>query len=199
MANDNQRAPPGRNFDETIRRLQSAAMRNNLGIDLDFQSLYPYPAPQRRDRRDRDRGLMDSAWTAMVQPATGRTAIAQREIERVYELEMKLRQWEAAQRDRRKKLRAPVMTRVHIDGQEHMLACDISTHGLRCSGRPKKSTLDVEFKIPGLAFPVDAKVEVIEYFDRPVIPLVNMRFVDLDGPYQDHIQAYVNRRLAHTL
>ena len=76
---------------------------------------------------------------------------------------MKLRAWEEAQKDRRKLLRAPVMTRVHIDGQEHMLACDVSTRGLRCSGRPKKSTLDVEFKIPGLPFPIDAKAEVIEY------------------------------------
>jgi hypothetical protein len=172
-------------------------MRNNIGIDLDFGSLYPYPA-QRRDRRARVRGLMDSAWEQMVKPTENRSAIAQREIERVYELELKLRQWEQAQKDRRKLLRAPVMTRVHIDGQEHMLATDVSTRGLRCSGRPKKATLDVEFKIPGLPFPIDAKAEVIEYFDRPVIPLVNMRFIDLDTPYESHIQAYVERRLAHT-
>ncbi len=173
-------------------------MRNNIGIDLSFSSLYPYPA-QIRDRRDKSRGAMDSSWTEMVKPTAGRSAIAQREIERVYALEMKLRAWEEAQKDRRKLLRAPVMTRVHIDGQEHMLACDVSTRGLRCSGRPKKSTLDVEFKIPGLPFPIDAKAEVIEYFDRNVIPLVNMRFIDLDTPYEDHIQAYVNRRLAHAL
>ncbi|MEZ0312762.1 MAG: PilZ domain-containing protein [Myxococcota bacterium] len=180
-------------------------MRNNLGIDLDFGSLYPYPA-QRRDRRARDRSGMtadlsweaDAPWNDSIQRSANTSPIAQREIEFVYELERKIAQWEQARKDRRKLLRAPVMTRVFIDGQEHMLACDVSTRGLRCSGRPKKTTLDVEFKIPGLPFPIDAKAEVIEYFDRPVIPLVNMKFVDLDTPYESHIEAYVNRRLAHT-
>ncbi len=181
-------------------------MRNNIGIDLNFSCLYPYPA-QRKDRRLRDRAEpstdftweMDAPWNEQLKRSAATSPMARREIEFVYELERKLQQWEQAQKDRRKLLRAPVMTRVHIDGQEHMLACDVSTRGLRCSGRPKKATLDVEFKIPGLPFPIDAKAEVIEYFDRPVIPLVNMRFIDLDTPYESHIQDYVNRRLAHTL
>lgn len=162
---------------------------------FDLSHLYPYPAP-RRDRRATTREF-DAGWFEMIKPNSHRSAIAQREVERVFELELKLARWEAARRDRRRAQRAPVMTRVHVDGAEHMLACDVSSQGLLCSGRPTTGTLDLEFKIPGLAFPIDTRAEVIEFIDRPVLPRVNLRFIDLDTPYRDHIEAYVNRRLAH--
>jgi hypothetical protein len=43
---------------------------------------------------------------------------------------------------------------------------------------------------------VDARAEVVDFKDGAVIPLVNLRFIDLDRPYREHIQAYVDRRLA---
>ena len=169
-------------------------MRNHQ-FDVDLSRLYPYPAP-RRDRRNKDRDFVDSAWFDMMQPNAKRSAIAQREVERVLELELLLARYDAAQRDRRRAQRAPVLTRVHVDGASHMVACDVSSRGLLCSGRPQACTMDVEFKIPGLAFPIDARAEVIDFIDRPVLPRVNLRFIDLDTPYRDHIDAYVNRRLA---
>lgn len=182
-------------FDGITRSPQSGAMRND-DFDVDLTRLYPYPA-QRRDRRNPNRaGLIDPAWYEMVKPNPNRTPAAQREIERCFQLEVTYAKWLAAQRDRRKAERAPVMTRVHVDGEAHMLACDVSSNGLRCSGRPEKGVLDLEFKIPGLAFPVDARAEVVDFKDGAVIPLVNLRFIDLDRPYREHIQAYVDRRLA---
>lgn len=167
----------------------------DFDIDVDLSGLYGAPHRERRRLNGRDPMLIDGAWYQMVKPNLAREPFLQREIERTFELELVYKRWLAAQRERRKAIRAPVMTRVAVDGAPYMLACDVSTHGLRCSGRPSSGLLDVEFKIPGLAFPVDARAEVVDFVDRPVLPAVSLRFIDLDRPYREHIEAYVQRKL----
>ena len=75
-----------------------------------------------------------------------------------------------------------------------MTATDISLSGIRCSGEPSAPVMDIEFKLPGLAFPVDARAEVVSYKESPVIPLVGLRFANIDLPYRQHIAEYVHRR-----
>ncbi len=157
-----------------------------------------YSAKHREHLRLLDRGpvKIDPEWFTMAKPAPHRSAIAQREVERAFELELLYNRWLAAQHERRRARRAPIMTRVHVDGAGHMLACDVSSRGLRCSGRPTKGIVDVEFKVPGLAFPVDARAEVVAFKDANVLPLVNLRFLDLDRVYREFIDTYVGLRLA---
>lgn len=157
-----------------------------------------YAAKHRENLRLLERGpvKIDPEWFAMAKPQAHRSAIAQREVERVFELELLYNRWLAAQHERRRARRAPIMTRVHVDGDVHMLATDVSSRGLRASGRPKNGVVDVEFKIPGLAFPVDARAEVVAFKDANVLPLVNLRFLNLDKLYRDYIDTYVGLRLA---
>lgn len=157
-----------------------------------------YAAKHREQLRLLERGpvKIDPEWFSLVKPKDHRSAIAQREVERVFELELAYTRWLAAQHERRRARRAPIMTRVYVDGDSHMLATDVSSRGLRCSGRPNKGIVDVEFKVPGLAFPVDARAEVVAFKDANVLPLVNLRFIDLDKVYRQFIDTYVGLRLA---
>lgn len=175
-------------------------MRTNsldFDIDVDVSSIFAAPHRERRRTKEREPVLIDAGWYEMVRSNGQREGYLQRDIERAFNLELTYARWLVEQRERRKAMRAPVMTRVRVDGAPHMLACDVSSRGLRCSGRPRSGLVDIEFKLPGLAFPVDARAEVVDFKDTAVLPLVNLRFIDLDRPYRDHIEAYVHRRLAH--
>lgn len=141
--------------------------------------------------------LVNARWYDLMQSHPERAEEVQRAMERSFRNTMLFAQWRAlTQRwnDRRQAMRAPILSRVHLDGGDHMVACDVSQSGLRCSGRPQKGVFDVEFKVPGLAFPVDARAEVVDFKDANVLPLVNLRFVSIDRPYREHLESYVQRR-----
>lgn len=106
-------------------------------------------------------------------------------------------QWTATARrrlDRRRAVRVGLLSRVHVDGGRHMVATDLSLSGLRASGVPAAPVMNIEFKLPGLQFPIDAKAEVVEFHNSSVIPLVGMRFAWIDKPYVDLIARYIARR-----
>lgn len=141
--------------------------------------------------------LVNSRWYELALPADGRAPEVQASLDGCLERELLRAQWEAMEllrQERRGARRAPILRRLQMDG-ERLLACDISSTGLRASGRPTRGLIDFEFNLPGLDFPVDARAEVIDFKDKAVIPLVNLRFVDLDRPYREHIDAYVSRKL----
>jgi len=104
-------------------------------------------------------------------------------------------QWRAARQrlgsERRRAIRVPLLSRVHLDAGEHMVSTDISLAGMRCTGEPEAGSMDVEFKIPGLAFPIDARVEVTTFRPGNVTPLVGMRFTDMDDAYREHLVRYI--------
>jgi hypothetical protein len=75
-----------------------------------------------------------------------------------------------------------------------MTTTNISLSGLRVSGRPTQSMMDLEFKIPGVKFPIDAKTEVVSFEDSPVLPIMGLRFASIDRPYLDHIARYIDKR-----
>ena len=141
--------------------------------------------------------LVDVKWYELVAPRPGRAHDVQAKLDQMFENVMLRAQWQATQRralDRRRAVRVPLLSRVVVDGGPHLVACDISMSGLRASGRPAAPVMDVEFKIPGLTFPVDARVEIVSFKDTNVIPLVGMRFAWIDKPYVQQIAAYISRR-----
>ncbi len=106
-------------------------------------------------------------------------------------------QWLATSRrplDRRRARRVGVISRLHMAGGGRMVTTDISVSGLRCSGEPRAPIMNVEFKIPGLGFPVDTTVEVVSYKPSNVVPLCGLRFVNIDRAYQRHISEYIGRK-----
>jgi len=141
--------------------------------------------------------VVDAKWYELVQPRAGRAADVQAKLDQMFENVMLRAQWRATQRrslDRRRAVRVPLLSRLVVDGGPHMVACDISMSGLRASGRPTAPIMDVEFKIPGLSFPVDARVEVVSFKDTNVLPLVGLRFAWIDKPYVERIAAYISAR-----
>jgi hypothetical protein len=106
-------------------------------------------------------------------------------------------QWRARRNrslDRRRAIRAPLLTRIRPDLGKHLTSCDISMSGLLASGHPLAPVMDVEFKLPNASFPIDAKVEVVSYKGSNVIPLVGLRFAKIERPYLDIIADYVRGR-----
>jgi hypothetical protein len=146
--------------------------------------------------------VIDIKWYELVAPRAGRAADVQAKLDQMFENVMLRAQWRATQRralDRRRAVRVPLLSRLVVDGGPHMVACDISMSGLRASGRPTAPVMDVEFKIPGLAFPVDARVEVVSFKDTNVLPLVGLRFAWIDKPYVERIASYIADRRQHLL
>lgn len=139
---------------------------------------------------------LDARWYELVQPNRHRSRKVQHKLDRLFANAMRQAQWRAARqrRERRRAVRAPLLSRVRAERHDAMLACDISLSGIRCSGRPERDVLELEFKLPGLDFPVNAKAEVVSFADRPVIPLAGMQFVDIDPGYLEHIDRYVRNR-----
>ena len=141
--------------------------------------------------------LIDARWYELVAPRPGRPPHLQAKLDQMFENLMLRAQWRASGRrrlDRRRAVRVPLLSRVHVANGSRLLACDISLSGLRASGDPTAPLMDVEFKLPGLGFPVDARVEVVSYKKANVIPLVGLRFAWIDKRYIDQIAAYICRR-----
>ncbi|MEZ4272406.1 MAG: PilZ domain-containing protein [Myxococcota bacterium] len=141
--------------------------------------------------------MVDDRWYRLAEWHQERSAPLQRKIDKMLRNQILYAQWRATQRrslDRRCAIRAPLVSRVHIDSGAHLVATNISLSGLRCAGEPTAPVMDVEFKIPGLPFPIDARTEVVSFKASSVAPLIGLRFVDLDRPYRHHIAEYIHRR-----
>lgn len=136
-------------------------------------------------------------WYRLAQPKEGRSSKVQQAADRMLRNTLLRAQWVARERrtlDRRRAVRVPLLSRLRPERGRPMTTTDISLSGLRASGEPLAPVMDVEFKIPGLPFPVDTRVEVVSYKSSPVIPLVGMRFINLERPYAEHIARYVAAR-----
>lgn len=106
-------------------------------------------------------------------------------------------QWRATARrrlDRRRAIRAGLLTRVRIDGGKHLIATDISLRGMRCSGQPTAPLMHIEFDLPGLEFPIESRAELMNYRHSPDFPWVGLRFIDIDRPYVRWIAGYIDRK-----
>ncbi|MBI5509483.1 MAG: PilZ domain-containing protein [Deltaproteobacteria bacterium] len=146
--------------------------------------------------------LIDARWYDLVMPRAGRAPELQAKLDQMFENVMLRAQWRATQRralDRRRAVRVPLLSRLLVTGGKHLVACDISMSGLRASGEPNAPLMDVEFKLPGLSFPVEARVEVVSYKPANVIPLVGLRFAWIDKPYVEHIARYIGRRRSQSV
>lgn len=140
---------------------------------------------------------IDARWYELMAPRHSRPAELQQSIERSFRRTVLRAQWRATSRralDRRRAVRVPLVSRVAVDTGAPLVATDISLAGLRCSGRPTSPLLDIEFRLPGLQFPIETRAEVVSYKDANVIPLVGMRFVHIDRPYVELIANYVSHR-----
>src|SRR5512145_1314352 len=121
--------------------------------------------------------LIDDRWYRLARASRGRDPVLQAKAERMLDNSVLYAQWVARSRrrlDRRRAVRAPMISRVHLDNGLHMTSTDISLSGMRCAGDPASPLMNVEFRVPGLEFPIDARVEVMSYKDANVIPLVGL-------------------------
>ena len=128
---------------------------------------------------------------------SGRNPALQAKAEQILDKSLMFAQWAARSRrslDRRRALRVPLISRVHVAESRHMVATDISMSGLRCAGEPRAPVMDVEFKLPGLDFPVDARVEVMSFKSSNVTPLVGLRFINLQRPFAESIARFIAER-----
>jgi hypothetical protein len=159
---------------------------HNFDIDVDLGPLLDSDDPV----------LVTSRWYKLLRPSSERPRGLQEKIDSTFRNTILKAQWDIAKSrtERRRAVRAPLLSRVHANSGDRLVTCDISLAGLRCSGRPTKDTMDVEFKLPGLAFPVEARARVVSFRDANVIPLAGLQFVDIDTPYLDHIHNYVDAR-----
>lgn len=144
-----------------------------------------------------DPTLINSYWYEMTQSRVERPPELQAKLERTFRNAMLRAQWRATSRrrlDRRRALRVPLISRVHVDAGSHLVATDISLSGLRCSGEPSAPVMDVEFRLPSSQIPIDARVEVVSFKESNVIPLVGMRFAWIDRPHVDTIAEFIARK-----
>lgn len=124
----------------------------------------------------------------------GRNSALQAKAEQLLDNSLMFAQWAARSRsslDRRRAVRVPLISRVHVGQSRHMVAIDISMSGLRSVGEPRAPVMEIEFKLPGLDFPVDARVEVMSYKSSNVIPLVGLRFINLQRPFAESIARFI--------
>jgi len=106
-------------------------------------------------------------------------------------------QWEdvcKGRQDRRRAIRAPLLSSLYAESGDRMTTTNISLSGLRVSGRPIDSMMDIEFKIPGIKFPIDAKAEVVSFQESAIVPIMGLRFASIDRAYLDHIADYIDGR-----
>ena len=158
----------------------------SFDVDVDLAPLYGAKDPL----------VVSDRWYQLVQPRADRPPSLQRKIEESFRNVVLRAQWQAACRreERRRAVRVPLLSGVQVTTGPRLVSTDISLAGLRCSGRPTAGMLDIEFRLPGLAFPVAARAEVANFQDSPVIPLVGLRFVDIERTYVDHIERYIDER-----
>ena len=141
--------------------------------------------------------MVSDEFYRLAQPQEGRSSHLQGKLDKALRNAQWRSQWQAAMRrrmERRRGTRAGLLTRVIVDGGRPMTATDISLRGLRCSGQPTSPLMRIEFKIPGLEFPVDTRAEVMNYRGNPDFPWVGLQFIDMDRPYIGHIARYIDER-----
>lgn len=145
--------------------------------------------------------LVSSELYEAANPVSGRGADLQARLDAELQDRIRRAHWYAASRaraERRAALRAPLLRRLRIDGhasEDDVYVCDISRDGLRASGRPRNGLLDVELKVPGVPFPVETRAEVVDFRDANVLPIMNLRFVNLRRATAEQIDRYVHHRL----
>jgi len=140
---------------------------------------------------------VDARWYELLARTGERDPVLHRKLEETFRRALLRAQWSATARralDRRRALRVPLVSRVYVDEGRPLVATDISLAGLRCSGRPTTPLVDIEFRLPGLHFPIETRAEVVSFKDASVLPLVGLRFVRIDRPYVELIADYVSRR-----
>lgn len=146
--------------------------------------------------------LVRDTWYRLAAPKAERRPQVQVAADRMLNNTLLQAQWAARERrvfDRRRAVRVPLLSRLTIDGGPHMTTTDISLSGLQASGEPVAPLMDVEFRIPGLQFPVESRVEVVSYKPANVIPLVGLRFVNMQQGYAELIARYIATRRARQL
>jgi hypothetical protein len=142
--------------------------------------------------------LVSDRWYELLQASPASPPAVQCKIAEAFHGALWRVQWEARlhRHERRRAIRAPLLAPVRVTHGPRLTATDISLGGLRCCGRPTAGVLDVEFKLPGSAFPVSARAEVTTFEESAVYPLVGLRFVDIEPAYLETIEAYIDHRLA---
>lgn len=166
---------------------------HDFDIDVDVSTLYEHAG---------EPVLVSSRWYELNYPRRLRTPEVMHSLAQGLRNAHLAAQWQASGRrtlDRRRALRVPLISRVLPHRGKHMTACDISLSGLRCSGEPTAPVMDVEFKLPNAAFPIDARVEVVSYKESNVVPLLGLRFCKIERPYIDIIADYIRERRARLL
>lgn len=106
-------------------------------------------------------------------------------------------QWQAVRGrilDRRRAVRAPLLSRVDSDAGHHYIASDVSLSGLRCSGQPANAPVDIAFRLPGLGFPVEARAEVVSVQPGLAAASLGMRFTHIERPYVEWIAQYIDQQ-----
>ena len=162
---------------------------NDLDIDVDIAPLLGTLAGPT---------WVDSRYYELAAFREGRPPALQRKAEQNLHNALLQAQWRALRlrrRERRRAVRAPLLARVRVDNGPDMTACNISLSGMCCSGRPCSGILQIEVRLPGEPFPVDARAELVRQSGTPLLPLVGLRFVSIERPYVDQIRRYVHRRL----
>jgi len=141
--------------------------------------------------------LIDSRWYELAARRPGRPLMLQRKIEQAFHRRVLFAEWRAMRarnHERRRALRVPLVSSVAVGKGSRLVTTDISLSGLRCSGRPTSPVLDIEFRLPGLDFPIDTRAEVVSFRDSNVIPLLGMRFVSMDRAYVELIERFIDQR-----
>lgn len=144
--------------------------------------------------------LIDARWYELVRERPDRPPELQRKIERAYRGSLMHAEWRARRvrnHERRRAVRVPLVSPVLFGRGPRLVSTDISLSGLRCSGRPVAPVMDIEFHLPGVAFPIDTRAEVVSFKDSSVIPLLGMRFVAMDRAYIEMIQHFIDERSRH--
>ncbi len=164
----------------------SLEVANEFDIDVDVSGLLGVSVPL----------LINSGWYHLALGNAERSVSLGRKIDEHFRNKVLHLQWQAAQLrvERRRALRVPFLSRVQVERGAPLLACDISLSGLRCSGRVSAGLLDIEFRLPELAFPVAARAEVVSFKDSPTLPFAGLRFVDIEAPYLEQVQRFIARR-----
>jgi hypothetical protein len=144
--------------------------------------------------------LINARWYELISGRPDRPPALQRKIQEAFHRSLMFAEWRATRlrhHERRRAVRVPLVSPVLTVKGPRLVTTDISLSGLRCSGRPAAPLLDIEFRLPGIAFPIDARAEVVTFRDSSVIPLLGMRFVSMDRAYVDLIEQFIDKRSRH--
>jgi hypothetical protein len=157
-------------------------------IDVDLAPLMGHEAKKM---------LVSDSWYRMVYSNRHSTAPLQVKCKRLLRNAILEAQWNSRVSGgprRRRQDRARLLTQVKTPQGDSFLTTDISSSGLRCSGNPGASLLDISFKLPGCALPISAKVSLSYHRPAALFPMMGLRFVDLKPAYLQRIDEFVERK-----